>query len=29
MLNGAVLAPETPGMSSELKRDFIAKHKIA
>jgi hypothetical protein len=23
-----VLAPETPGMSSELKRDFITKHKI-
>jgi L-alanine-DL-glutamate epimerase-like enolase superfamily enzyme len=28
MVNGEVLAPETPGMSSELKRDFITKHKI-
>jgi hypothetical protein len=23
-----VLAPEAPGMSSELNRDFITKHKI-
>jgi L-alanine-DL-glutamate epimerase-like enolase superfamily enzyme len=28
LVNGEVLAPETPGMSSELKRDFITKHKI-
>ncbi len=29
MLNGEVRAPEAPGMSSEVTRDFIAKHKIA
>jgi L-alanine-DL-glutamate epimerase-like enolase superfamily enzyme len=28
MKNGEVLAPEAPGMSSEVSRDFIAKHKI-
>jgi hypothetical protein len=28
LINGEVLAPEAPGMSSELKPDFIAKHKI-
>ena len=28
MINGEVLAPEAPGMSSEVPRDFIAKHKI-
>ena len=29
IVNGEVLAPEEPGMSSEPERDFIAKHKIA
>ena len=29
MINGEVLAPEAPGMSSEVSADFIAKHKIA
>jgi hypothetical protein len=29
LVNGEVLAPETPGMSSEPNPDFIAKHKIA
>jgi len=29
MVNGEVLAPEAPGMSSEVTRDFIAKHKIS
>jgi L-alanine-DL-glutamate epimerase-like enolase superfamily enzyme len=29
MVNGEVLAPEAPGMSSEVTRDFIAAHKIA
>lgn len=29
MQNGEVLAPDAPGMSSEVTRDFIAKHKIA
>jgi L-alanine-DL-glutamate epimerase-like enolase superfamily enzyme len=29
MVNGEVLAPEAPGMSSEVTREFIAKHKIA
>ena len=29
MVNGEVLAPEAPGMSSELEREFIAKYKIA
>jgi L-alanine-DL-glutamate epimerase-like enolase superfamily enzyme len=28
MVNGEVLAPETPGMSSELTRDYIAKYKV-
>jgi L-alanine-DL-glutamate epimerase-like enolase superfamily enzyme len=28
IVNGAVLAPESPGMSSEVSRDFIAAHKI-
>jgi hypothetical protein len=28
LVNGEVLAPEAPGMSSELNRDFITKHKI-
>ena len=28
MINGEVLAPEAPGMSSEMARDFIVKHKI-
>jgi L-alanine-DL-glutamate epimerase-like enolase superfamily enzyme len=28
MINGEVLAPETPGMSSELSPDFIAKYRI-
>jgi L-alanine-DL-glutamate epimerase-like enolase superfamily enzyme len=29
MVNGEVLAPETPGMSSELTRDYIAKYKVS
>jgi len=29
MVNGEVLAPEAPGMSSEVNHDFIAKYKIA
>src|SRR3954447_21007729 len=29
MQNGEVLAPEAPGMSSEVTKDFIAKHKIS
>lgn len=29
MVNGEVLAPEVPGMSSEVEHDFIAKYKIA
>jgi len=28
MVNGEVLAPEAPGMSSEPAPDFIAKHKV-
>jgi len=28
LVNGEALAPEAPGMSSELKPDFIAKYKI-
>jgi L-alanine-DL-glutamate epimerase-like enolase superfamily enzyme len=28
MVDGAVIAPEAPGMSSEVTRDFIAKHKV-
>lgn len=28
MVNGEVLAPEAPGMTSEVSRDFIAKHKV-
>jgi hypothetical protein len=28
IVNGEVLAPETPGMSSELPNDFITAHKI-
>ena len=29
IVNGEVRAPEAPGMSSEVTRDFIAKHKVA
>jgi hypothetical protein len=29
MVNGEVVAPEVPGMSSEVTRDFIAKHKVS
>lgn len=29
MVNGEVLAPEDPGMSSELSRDYIAKYKVS
>src|SRR5947209_15565285 len=29
LVNGEVLAPEAPGMSSEPSADFIAKHKVA
>jgi L-alanine-DL-glutamate epimerase-like enolase superfamily enzyme len=29
MVNGEVLAPEVPGMSSEVNHDLIAKYKIA
>ena len=28
MVDGAILAPETPGMGSELKREWIAKNKV-
>jgi L-alanine-DL-glutamate epimerase-like enolase superfamily enzyme len=28
IINGDVLAPEAPGMSSEPDPDFIAKHKV-
>jgi L-alanine-DL-glutamate epimerase-like enolase superfamily enzyme len=28
LVNGEVLAPEAPGMTSEVSRDFIAKHKV-
>jgi L-alanine-DL-glutamate epimerase-like enolase superfamily enzyme len=28
MVNSAVLAPENPGMGSELRPDYIQKHKI-
>src|SRR5580704_17413707 len=28
MVKGEVLAPEAPGMSSEVTKDFIAKHKV-
>lgn len=28
IVNGDVLAPEAPGMSSEVTADFIAKHKV-
>jgi L-alanine-DL-glutamate epimerase-like enolase superfamily enzyme len=28
MVNGEVLAPEAPGMSSEVTREFISSHKI-
>jgi L-alanine-DL-glutamate epimerase-like enolase superfamily enzyme len=29
MVKGEVLAPEAPGMSSEVTKEFIAKHKVA
>ncbi len=29
MKDGAILAPETPGMGSELRRDWIAKFKVS
>ena len=29
LVNGAVLAPEAPGMSSQPAADIIAKHKVA
>jgi L-alanine-DL-glutamate epimerase-like enolase superfamily enzyme len=28
MANGEILAPETPGMGSELRRDYIQKYKV-
>ena len=28
MIDGQVLAPETPGMGSELKPDYIRKYKV-
>jgi hypothetical protein len=28
MVKGEVMAPEAPGMSSEVTKDFIAKHKV-
>jgi hypothetical protein len=28
IVNGEVLAPESPGMSSEVSKDFITAHKI-
>jgi hypothetical protein len=29
MVNGEVLAPEAPGMSSEVTREFINSHRIS
>ena len=29
MVNGEILAPEEPGMSSEVAADFITKHKVS
>ncbi|HEX8985874.1 MAG TPA: mandelate racemase/muconate lactonizing enzyme family protein [Bryobacteraceae bacterium] len=29
MVNGEIVAPETPGMGSELRRDWIEKYKVA
>jgi hypothetical protein len=29
MVNGEVLAPTAPGMSSELSPDYIAKHRVS
>ena len=29
MVDGAVLAPETPGMGSELRKDWIAKNRVS
>jgi L-alanine-DL-glutamate epimerase-like enolase superfamily enzyme len=29
MVDGAILAPETPGMGSELRKDWIGKYKVA
>ena len=29
IVDGEVLAPDAPGMSSEVTPDFIAKHKIS
>jgi L-alanine-DL-glutamate epimerase-like enolase superfamily enzyme len=29
MVDGEILAPETPGMGSELRPDFVRKHKVA
>ena len=28
LVGGAILAPETPGMGSELRRDYIAKYRV-
>jgi len=28
MDKGAILAPETPGMGSELRRDYIDKYRV-
>jgi len=28
MVAGAILAPETPGMGSELRREFIEKNRV-
>jgi hypothetical protein len=28
IVNGEVLAPESPGMSSEVSNDFITAHKV-
>jgi len=28
MRDGRILAPELPGMGSELRPDFIRKHKV-
>jgi L-alanine-DL-glutamate epimerase-like enolase superfamily enzyme len=28
MKDGEILAPETPGMGSELRADYIKRHKI-
>jgi hypothetical protein len=28
MANGEILAPETPGMGSELRRDYLERYRV-